>query len=90
MKKRTEKEAKQFIERLKIVQENTKEGEYVLPCPRCGHGRMEARAVKNSLSRHADVYVCNICGMDEAIRDMAGSPLPLNEWSMAISFGEEE
>ena len=33
------------------------------------------------------VYICDECGTDEALRDFAGlDPLPLNEWSMAISF----
>ena len=37
------------------------------------------------------VYICDACGMDEALRDMAGlEPLPLNQWAMPLSFTEEE
>ena len=36
------------------------------------------------LSRQlAGVYVCDNCGMDEALRDFARYPLPLEEWSAA-------
>ena len=34
------------------------------------------------------VYICDECGMDEALRDMAGTPLPLAEWAMVRSFTE--
>ena len=75
-------EAKTLIESLMPMQKN---GER-FPCPRCGQNRMDENPVRNALSRHADVYICDACGMDEALRDMIGSPLPLNEWSMATSF----
>ncbi|HWP51661.1 MAG TPA: hypothetical protein VN626_08190 [Clostridia bacterium] len=41
---------------------------------------MDKRPVRNALSRHANVYVCDECGMDEAMREYAGNPLPLEEW----------
>lgn len=84
--KRTEEEARRLVESMKRLQEEAKEGEFVFPCPRCGRHQMNVVAVRNSLSRHADVYVCNDCGTDEAIRDMTGNVLPLSEWSMSISF----
>ena len=81
-KVKTIDEAKALIESLMPMQKN---GER-FPCPRCGQNRMDENPVRNALSRHADVYICDACGMDEALRDMIGSPLPLNEWSMATSF----
>lgn len=86
---KTNEEAKTLIESLLPLQESPI-GDYVFPCPRCGHDRMNPVAVRNSLSRRANVYICAQCGMDEAMLDMAGKPpLPLNQWSMAISFGED-
>ncbi len=88
---RTIEQAKQMLEELGRMQE---QGQTVdLRCPRCGYPRMRDRLVENSLSRRADVHICNVCGMDEALRDMAGSPpLPLNEWSIVCGFngGKEE
>lgn len=52
-------------------------------CPRCGQLTIKERLVTNALSRHADVYICDACGMDEAIRDMKGDPLPLKDWTIA-------
>jgi len=39
-----------------------------LPCPRCGQYRMLPKVHRNSLSRHEQIYVCPICGTDEAVR----------------------
>lgn len=86
---RTIEEARQMLEALGKTQE--KGLATGLPCPRCGHPRMRDRLVENSLSRRVDVHICNVCGMDEALRDMAGSPpLPLNEWGMVLGFDSEE
>ena len=52
-------------------------------CPRCGRMSVKDRLHTNALSRHATVYVCDACGMDEAIRDMKGEPLPLKDWAIA-------
>ena len=49
-------------------------------CPRCG-ALMRPDMATNSLSRHESVYVCNMCGADEAILDYAGSVLPLTKWA---------
>lgn len=87
---RTIEEAKRLIESLKTMQENPADG-YTFPCPRCGHERMNENPVRNSLSRRADVYICNECGMDEAMMDMAGIlPLPLNEWAMVQGFDNSD
>ena len=86
---KTIEEAKKLVESLKPLQEDCREGGYIFPCPRCGYNRMYGTAEKNALSRHANVYVCNACGTEEAVMDMAGEQLPLNQWSMAISFEEK-
>lgn len=49
-------------------------------CPRCGMTKMKPIAVHNSLSRYADVYICDDCGMEEAIMDMAGKHIPFSNW----------
>lgn len=51
-----------------------------MPCPRCGRDAMDAVLFHNALSRHADLYICSVCGMDEALLDMRQSPKPLSEW----------
>ena len=52
-----------------------------MPCPRCGRDTMDAVLLHNALSRHADLYLCSVCGMDEALLDMRRSPKPLSEWN---------
>lgn len=49
-------------------------------CPRCGEKRMRSVVTHNCLSRQADVYVCEVCGAEEAIYAMKGCPLPLDYW----------
>ena len=58
-------------------------------CPRCGKERMRDVLTHNSLSRHADVYVCEACGMDEALLDMKEAPLPLIHWHYAEQMETE-
>ena len=41
-----------------------------LPCPRCGKLTMKEDLHTNAFSRRADVYVCDKCGMAEAIEDV--------------------
>ena len=52
-----------------------------MPCPRCGRDAMNPALTHNALSRHADLYICDACGMDEALLDMRRSPKPQSEWS---------
>ncbi len=52
-------------------------------CPRCGRLTVKEKLHTNALSRHANVYVCDACGMDEAIRDWKHTTLPLKEWAIA-------
>lgn len=42
---------------------------------------MKDRVTTNALSRHADVYICDQCGTDEAIRDLTKQTIPLSQWS---------
>ncbi len=55
-------------------------------CLRCGKP-MDRKPARNALSRYADVDICNACGMDEALRDYAKTPLPLREWN-AVTTGK--
>ena len=48
-------------------------------CLRCGR-ILDPQLQKNALSRYVDVYVCENCGIDEAMRDVAHRTLPLAEW----------
>ena len=54
----------------------------IFPCPRCGQFRMSSDPIRNALSRHAAIQVCDACGTDEAIRDFSGDALPPYEWSI--------
>lgn len=45
-------------------------------CLRCG-AVLAAHLPINALSRYANVYICESCGMDEALRDAARKPIPL-------------
>ena len=49
-------------------------------CPRCGNDSMQSELYHNCLSRRADIYVCENCGMDEAIKDFTGENDNLSEW----------
>ncbi len=59
------------------------------PCPRCGVKRIDPKQVLNSLSRttrtkeSVSVYVCNVCGMDEAFEDLNGGATPQSEWPLS-------
>lgn len=75
----TENEALSLIERFS---ENQQGGHFA--CPRCGRMTMNAEGVtRNALSRRIDVYVCDACGMHEALEDMADSISPLTSWAIA-------
>lgn len=48
-------------------------------CLRCGK-TLRSCLAENALSRALDVHVCPTCGMDEALGDASGKPLPVREW----------
>ncbi len=52
-----------------------------MPCPRCGKDTMKPALHTNALSRHTDLYVCDQCGMAEAMLDFMNNPLPLSCWA---------
>ena len=73
------------IARIKWAAAMQRKGEH-LPCPRCGLDRMDRKVSRNALSRYADVYICDCCGLQEAMRDFCGQePLPPAEWGVALS-----
>ena len=68
-----------------------------LPCPRCGLLTMKEDLYSNAFSRRADVYVCDSCGMQEAIEDIPYArnadkefdKLPLDAWFVTRNvYGE--
>lgn len=52
-------------------------------CPRCGRFTVKERLSSNALSRCAQVYICDDCGLDEAIRAMKRDELLLEDWAVA-------
>ena len=53
------------------------------PCPRCGMWVMASDPIRNALSRKASVYICEWCGLQEALGDMLGVQMPLASWAIA-------
>ena len=60
-----------------------------MPCPRCGRNTIKAPLAHNALSRYADLYICDECGMTEAMLDMMRNPLPLEQWAVFKNTGPE-
>ena len=52
----------------------------LLPCPRCGRGRIRLNPDENAISWFIDVYICPECGDDEALRERKNDPMPLPAW----------
>ena len=52
-----------------------------MTCPRCGYDNMKKPLLHNALSRYADLYICDDCGMTEAMLDMMHNPLPMEQWA---------
>lgn len=76
-----ENEAKTLIERFAEKQQG---GHFA--CPRCGKMTMNAESVtRNDLSRRATVYICDACGMQEALEDMMDSITPLTAWAIVAA-----
>ena len=77
----TEIEAKQLLGDLgKLQREGRASG---LPCPRCGSNNMNRDPIINAHSQFADVYICNKCGLDEAIRaSQHRDPLSFSNWTL--------
>lgn len=74
----TENEARNLIE---LFAKKQPGGHFA--CPRCGRMSMNAESVtRNALSRRVAIYVCDTCGMQEALEDMADSISPLTSWEI--------
>jgi len=72
------KECKIFLEKYAKLQSDDE-----LPlrrCPRCGRATMKKPVHTNAFSRHADIYICDQCGTEEAVMDMKHIELPLEDW----------
>jgi predicted RNA-binding Zn-ribbon protein involved in translation (DUF1610 family) len=52
-----------------------------MPCPRCGRDTMKECVHTNALSRHANIYICDACGTEEALLKFLSNPLPVTEWA---------
>lgn len=63
---------------LTVYGQEQKSGDVI--CPRCGCPEMNPVLHRNALSRRADVYICDECGQEEAIRDWNGQPDRLADW----------
>ena len=73
---------KRLIERLKPIQSDGNPH----PCPRCG---LRAAHTRSAISREADIYICDECGTDEALRAAANlAPLPFDYWNCADALAE--
>ena len=55
-----------------------------MPCPRCGSFTMKPALHTNALSRHADIYVCDGCGTEEAMLVFMNNPLPMRCWAALL------
>ena len=51
-------------------------------CFRCGKKVRRSNCGSWALSRQLDVYVCSSCGIDEALRSVSGTHLPLLNWDV--------
>lgn len=49
-------------------------------CPRCG-GPLGERPARSRLTIDREVFICTLCGTDEAVRDAAKrTPVPFGDW----------
>lgn len=67
-------------EQIENLLKNQKDGDLI--CPHCGSPLMSKRIHTNALSRQADVMVCDMYGIDEALRAMTGDIFPFEEWDI--------
>lgn len=67
----------------KIARFAKRQRDYNFPCPRCGRWAMDADPVRNAQSRRVDVYICDACGIEEALEGFAGQRQSLASWNIA-------
>ena len=77
-----EQQAKAALERFAKVQTPR------ITCPRCGKPTIKDPLHTNALSRFVDVYVCDMCGMAEALIAHAGQPPRLRNWAIIETVRE--
>ena len=77
-----EHRAKEALERFGKVQTAR------ITCPRCGKPDMRDPIHTNALSRFANVYVCDMCGMAEALLSYTGAPPRLRNWAIIEAVKE--
>ena len=51
-------------------------------CPRCGQNKLKSPLTHNALSRYADLYVCDECGLTEVGLAMMNNPLSIEQWAV--------
>ncbi len=74
------------LARVLIAEFSKKQQDGHFACPRCGKKKMDSESVtRNALSRRATVYICDSCGMAEAMEDMANSRTPLTAWAIVAA-----
>lgn len=64
------------------VERNRQEQNAFAICPRCGKRTMRDKLIHNALSRRADIYVCEPCGMSEALCDAMGIDDDIVGWNV--------
>lgn len=52
-----------------------------MPCARCGLDTMDENLVRNALSRQADISICELCGVAEALDAFRGTILSPDDWA---------
>jgi len=57
-----------------------REREFFNGCLRCGLETMKPRLATNAMSRLEDVWVCDRCGVNEAMDEFAGTVLEIPDW----------
>ena len=69
-------------QRLADLKESQERGEHTM-CPRCGQDTMKPALHTNALSRHLEgVYICDSCGVAEAMLDYMQQSLPISLWAI--------
>lgn len=72
--------AKGIIRTYKDMQQSSMAFE--LPCPCCGHNRMNPVLEENAISRHCDVYICSECTIKEEMQGYIIDELSITTWYM--------
>ncbi|OTP10394.1 hypothetical protein A5844_002094 [Enterococcus sp. 10A9_DIV0425] len=67
---------------VKIYNEIVLESDEKCLCPRCGINYLTKDPRGNAKSRYVkDIFICSLCGIDEAVMEMFGQKMPIEKWS---------